>query len=261
MSELVRDFDTMAERLENLVTAQGRLLKDISHELRSPLARLNVALELARQRAGPEAGTALERIDLEASRLNELIGRLLTIVRLESGGEALRKVPVHLEELVREITKDAAFEAQSRQCRVECSILDECVIVGDLGLLNSAIENVVRNAVRYTQQNTAVEVRLECVQGADGAQAVVRVTDSGPGVPEEALDKLFRPFYRIGDDRGRGTGGVGLGLAIAERATKLHGGEVKAANRPEGGLMVEMKFPMVQGAIRKVIAAQPVGRV
>lgn len=261
MSELVRDFDTMAERLENLVNAQGRLLKDISHELRSPLARLNVALELARQRAGPEAGSALERIDLEASRLNELIGRLLTIVRLEGGGEALRKAPVHLEELVREITQDAAFEAQSRHCRVDCSIIDDCVIVGDRGLLNSAIENVVRNAVRYTQENTTVEVRLECAQGADGAEAVIRVTDSGPGVPEESLDKLFRPFYRIDDARGRGTGGVGLGLAIAERAVKLHGGEVRAANRPQGGLMVEIRLPMVQSAIHEVVAEQPVGRL
>jgi two-component system sensor histidine kinase CpxA len=261
MAELVRDFDTMAERLENLVNAQGRLLKDISHELRSPLARLNVALELARQRAGPEAGSALERIDLEASRLNELIGRLLTIVRLESGGEAMRKVPVHLEELVREITKDAAFEAQSRHCRVECSIIDECVIIGDRGLLNSAIENVVRNAVRYTQENTAVEVRIECVHRADASDAVVRVTDCGPGVPEEALDKLFRPFYRIDDARGRGTGGVGLGLAIAERAVKLHGGEVRAANRPQGGLMVEIRLPMVQRAIHEVIAEQSFGRV
>ena len=244
MSELVRDFDMMAERLENLVNAQGRLLKDISHELRSPLARLNVALELARQRSGPEAESALERIDREASRLNELIGRLLTIVRLEGGGEAMRKVPVRLEELVREVTADAAFEAQNRHCSVECFVVDECLVVGDPGLLNSAIENVVRNAVRYTQQDSAVEIRLECVDSTSGPEAVVRITDSGPGVPEDALDKLFRPFYRIDDARGRGTGGVGLGLAIAERAVKLHGGTVRAVNRPQGGLMVEIKLPM-----------------
>jgi signal transduction histidine kinase len=247
MSELVRDFDTMAERLENLVNAQGRLLKDISHELRSPLARLNVALELARQRAGPEAGSALERIDLEANRLNELIGRLLTIVRLEGGGEAMRKVPVRVEELVREISADAAFEAQSRHCSVECSIVDDCRVIGDPALLNSAIENVVRNAVRYTPENTTVEVRLECAQGTDGREAVLRVTDAGPGVPEEALDKLFQPFYRIDDARGRGTGGVGLGLSITERAVKLHGGTVRAANRPQGGLMVEIRLPMAPG--------------
>lgn len=248
MSELVRDFDTMAERLENLVTAQGRLLKDISHELRSPLARLNVALELARQRSGPEAQTALERIDREANRLNELIGRLMTIVRLEGGGDATRKEHVHLEDLVREVATDAAFEAQSRKCNVECSIVDECVVVCDPGLITSAIENVVRNAIRYTQEQTSVEIRLECVHGMNGPEAIVRITDCGPGVPEEALDKLFRPFYRIDDARGRATGGVGLGLAIAERAVKLHGGTVRAANRPQGGLMVEIKLPLSPGA-------------
>jgi two-component system sensor histidine kinase CpxA len=248
MSELVRDFDTMAERLENLVNAQGRLLKDISHELRSPLARLNVALELARQRTGPEAASALERIDLEANRLNELIGRLLTIVRLEGGGEAMRKVSVDLAAMVREIAKDAAYEAQSRHCRVECSITDDCVVIGDPSLLNSAIENVVRNALRYTEKDTAVEVRLECVERPAGPEAVIRVTDSGPGVPEEALTKLFRPFYRIDDDRGRGTGGVGLGLAIADRAVRLHGGTVRAANRPQGGLMIEIALPVARGS-------------
>jgi two-component system sensor histidine kinase CpxA len=252
MSELVRDFDTMAERLENLVNAQGRLLKDISHELRSPLARLNVALELARQRAGTEAQSALERIDLEANRLNELIGRLLTIVRLESGGDTMRKALVHLGALVREITQDAAFEAQSRHCRVDCSIVNDFVVIGDQALLNSAIENIVRNAVRYTQEDTAVEVRLERVAGPDGPLGIVRVTDSGPGVPDEALEKLFRPFYRIDDDRGRGTGGAGLGLAIADRAVKLHGGTVKAGNRPEGGLMIEITLPLAPASVDHV---------
>jgi two-component system, OmpR family, sensor histidine kinase CpxA len=257
----VRDFDVMAERLENLVNAQGRLLKDISHELRSPLARLNVALALARQRTGPDAESALDRIDREASRLNELIGRLLTIVRLESGGEALRKVPIHLEDLVRDITADAAFEAQTRHCRVECLVVDQCQVVGDPSLLNSAIENVVRNAVRYTNENTAVEIRLECVNAMHGPEAVVRVTDSGPGVPEDALEKLFRPFYRIDDARGRGTGGVGLGLAIAERAVRLHDGTIKAINRPGGGLMVEIRLPARAAMGKQVVAEPPVATV
>ncbi|MGH9511208.1 MAG: ATP-binding protein [Terriglobales bacterium] len=254
MSELVRDFDTMAERLENLVNAQSRLLKDISHELRSPLARLNVALELARQRTGPGAQTALERIDLEANRLNELIGRLLTIVRLESGGETMRKVPLHLAEMVRGITQDAAFEAQSRHCRVECSITGDYVVIGDPGLLNSAIENVVRNAVRYTREDTAVQVYLECEDTIHGREAIVRVTDCGRGVPEEALNKLFLPFYRIDDDRGRGTGGVGLGLAIADRAVRLHGGTVRAANGSNGGLVVEIRLPLASSPDPRLVA-------
>jgi two-component system sensor histidine kinase CpxA len=199
---------------------------------------------LARQRTAPEAQSALERIDLEANRLNELIGRLLTIARLESGDESMRRVPVRLNELVSEIAADANFEAQSRGCRVEVSIADDCQVQGSPALLHSAIENVVRNAIRYTKEGTSVELRLERAGGRRGTEAVIRVSDSGPGVPAEALDKLFRPFYRIDDARDRETGGVGLGLAITERAVRLHGGTVTAANRPQGGLVVEVCLPL-----------------
>jgi two-component system sensor histidine kinase CpxA len=258
IAELVRDFDAMAERLEKLANAQARLLKDISHELRSPLARLNVALGLVRQRTGPEAQSALERIDREAERLNELIGRLLTIARLESGDETMGKIPIPLEELVREIAKDADFEAQSRNCHVEVAIVDDCVVLGDLRLLYSAIENVVRNATRYTKEGTNVEVRLEPGQGDHGPEAILRVTDHGSGVPDEALDKLFRPFYRIDDSRGRQTGGVGLGLAITERAVRLHGGAVRAANQPQGGLMVEIRLPLAPAEGPGAVVAQTI---
>ena len=243
-AELVRDFDRMAERLQNLVDAQRRLLTDISHELRSPLARLNVALELARQRSGSEANSALDRIDRETARLNEMIQRLLTLVRLEGGDDSLEKSPVHLGELVQEIAKDGTFEAQIRHCQVEVDIVAECVVVGSPSLLHSAIENVVRNAIRYTEEGSSVQIRLESEPGSTGPQAVVRVMDSGPGVPEDALDKLFRPFYRLDDARGRQTGGVGLGLAITARAVSLHGGTVQALNRAEGGLMVEIRLPL-----------------
>jgi len=244
IAELVRDFDRMAERIEDLVHAQNRLLTDISHELRSPLARLSVALELARQRSGPDAGSALERIDRETSRLNELIQRLLTIARLEGRDGTLEKSPVDLGELIREIAKDAAFEAQCRNCQVEVLVRCRCEVIGSPTLLHSAIENVVRNAIRYSQDGTVVEVRLDQAPGPQGLQAVVRVTDSGPGVPEDSLAKLFQPFYRIDDARERQTGGVGLGLAITERAVRLHGGAVQASNRPEGGLLVEIRLPL-----------------
>ncbi|MBS1852968.1 MAG: HAMP domain-containing protein [Acidobacteria bacterium] len=244
IAQLVRDFDAMAERLETLVNAQSRLLKDISHELRSPLARLNVALALARQRSGAEAQGALERIDLEANRLNGMIERLLTIARLESGVDNLRQGAVRLGDLVREIVEDADFEAQGRGCHVSAMVVDDCTVTGNPALLHSAIENVVRNATRYTDSGTSVEVRLETHQELANTTAIIRVTDSGPGVPEDALDKLFRPFYRIDDARGRETGGVGLGLAITERAVRLHGGTVRAANRPQGGLMVEIRLPV-----------------
>jgi len=242
IAELMRDFDRMAGRLQDLVNSRARLLTDISHELRSPLARLNVALELARQRAGPEVGSALDRIDRESNRVNELIQRLLTISRLEAA-ESIEKLPVDLQYIIQEIARDAAFEAQTRHCQVETIFGETCVVVGSPSLLHSAIENVVRNAIRYTSEGSCVQVRLQRGQGA-GEEAVVRVTDDGPGVPEDSLEKLFHPFYRIDDARGRHTGGVGLGLAITERAVRLHGGSVKAANSPGGGLVVEIRLPL-----------------
>jgi two-component system, OmpR family, sensor histidine kinase CpxA len=249
IAQLVRDFDGMAARIENLVNAQGRLLNDISHELRSPLARLNVALGLARQRSNKEAEGAINRIELEANRLNELIGRLLVLARLEARVEPAEKLPVDLEQLVREIVKDAEFEAQGRNCRVRCVITENATVLGNPALLHSAIENVVRNAMRYTQEGTEVEIRLQQVETANGAEALIRVTDEGPGVPEDALDKLFRPFYRIDDARVRQTGGVGLGLSITERAVRLHQGSVRAVNRPGGGLVVELRLPVAQEAL------------
>ena len=243
---LMRDFDGMAERLENLVKAQSRLLNDISHELRSPLARLNVALGLARQRSGPESAAMLERIELEASRLNELIGRLLTLARLEDGEQYVPSTPFSLDEVVLDVAEDAEFEAQARRCHVHSEIpAGIWVVRGDPSLLHSAIENVVRNAIRYTREGTTVDIDLEKKGISGGEEAVVRVTDCGSGVPPDALEKLFQPFYRLDDARGRQTGGVGLGLAITERAVRFHGGRVAASNRAKGGLMVEIHLPLM----------------
>lgn len=246
---LMRDFDAMAERLETLVKAQSRLLNDISHELRSPLARLNVALGLARQRSGVDSAAMLERIELEANRLNELIGRILTLARLEDGEQRVPRAVVPLHELVLNVAEDAEFEAQARHCHVHCTIPEgEWGVPGEASLLHSAIENVVRNAIRYTREGTTVEVQLERAGLGSGSEAVLRVSDSGPGVPEDALDKMFQPFYRLDDARGRLTGGVGLGLAIANRAVRFHGGRVTAFNRPGGGLTVEIRLPLVTSA-------------
>jgi len=256
MSQLVRDFDTMAEQIEKLVNAQSRLLKDISHELRSPLARLTVALELARQRTGPDAEAVLDRISLESSRMNELIGSLTTIARLESGTGTVRKVPVQLEDVLDEVSRDADFEAQARNRQVETEILDELPVLGDRALLHSAIENVVRNATRYSREGTTVKIHAAKAQRWGAEEAVIRVTDSGPGVPEDSLEKIFHPFYRIDDARERSTGGVGLGLAITDQAVRLHGGSVKASNLPEGGLLVEIRLPL-QSATTDGARARP----
>jgi two-component system, OmpR family, sensor histidine kinase CpxA len=243
---LMRDFDAMAERLEMLVKAQSRLLNDISHELRSPLARLNVALGLARQRAGVESADMLDRIELEASRLNELIGRILTLARLEDGEQRVPQTPVSLGELVANVAEDAEFEAQERHCHVQTVIPEgDWGVRGNDSLLHSAVENVVRNAIRYTAEGSSVEISLTSEERSGGAEAVLRVSDSGPGVPEDALAKLFEPFYRLDDARGRLTGGVGLGLAITERAVRFHGGKVSAFNRAGGGLIVEIRLPLI----------------
>jgi two-component system, OmpR family, sensor histidine kinase CpxA len=242
---LMRDFDGMAERLETLLKAQSRLLNDISHELRSPLARLSVALGLARQRASLESGDMLDRIELEASRLNELIGRILTLARLEDGEQLVSQTPVPLDELVESVTEDAEFEAQERRCHVRSTVAQgSWEVLGNASLLHSAIENVVRNAIRYTQEGSSVEIEMTRQARTGGSEAVLRVSDSGPGVPVDALAKLFVPFYRLDDARGRQTGGVGLGLAITERAVRFHGGKVAAFNRPEGGLTVEIRLPL-----------------
>src|SRR5271167_3432827 len=256
---LMRDFDTMAERLESLVKAQSRLLNDISHELRSPLARLNVALGLARQRSGPESTAMLERIELEAGRLNELIGRLLTLARMEDGEQKVPRTPVPLNELVLNVAEDAEFEAQERHCHVHTIIPQgDWGVRGNDSLLHSAVENVVRNAIRYTREGTSVEIALASEERANGREAVLRVTDSGPGVPEDALGKLFEPFYRLDDARVRLTGGVGLGLAITERAVRFHGGKVSASNRAEGGLLVEIRLPLISGGQRSEETVEPV---
>jgi two-component system sensor histidine kinase CpxA len=250
LTELMRDFDRMAERIESLVDSQSRLLKDVSHELRSPLARLSVALGLARQKSVPEIEPSLNRIELEADRLNQLIQRLLTIARLESGTDGLRKTRFSLRELVEQVAHDAEYENSGSGCQVTApaNAADEFLVDADPDLLRSAIENVIRNATRYTAEGTTVEVRLERQPAANGEEIVVCVRDSGPGVPSEALQKIFEPFYRLDDARNRQTGGAGLGLSIADRAIRLHGGQLRASNRKEGGLEVEIRIPAAPGS-------------
>jgi len=245
IGQLMRDFDQMAERIESLVEAQSRLLKDVSHELRSPLARLSVALGLARHRATPDIENTLDRIELETDRLNQLIQRLLTISRLEAGTDGLRRSRLSLRGLVEQVAHDAEYETPGR-IRVFSIDHDEYDVDADIDLLRSAIENVIRNAARYTADGTTVDIRLER-EDRNGGDVIVRVLDSGPGVPPADLEKIFLPFFRLDDARNRQTGGAGLGLSIAERAIRLHGGLVRASNRAEGGLEVEIRIPAASG--------------
>jgi len=238
-AELGRDFDRMAGRIEALVGAQKRLLGDISHELRSPLARLGVALGLARQKGGAGVEGSLDRIEREAERLNELIGELLTLTRLEGGGEGLAREAVDLAGLVRAVVADADYEVRARGRSVRVEVCTAVAVQGVPELLRRALENVVRNAARFTAEGTEVEVSLL----REGATVRVTVRDHGPGVPEASLADLFRPFYRVADARDRQSGGTGIGLAITDRAVRLHGGSVRAANAPGGGLAVTLDLP------------------
>ncbi len=240
ISELGADFDRMAERIETLVSSQKQLVRDISHELRSPLARLQVALGLARKKASAEAEPALDRIEQEAGRLNGMIGELLTLSLLENGAASTQAEPVDLGELLAEVVQDADFEAAESNRQVVLSAQAGLLVTGNCELLRRAVENVVRNSLRYTGEGSAVEVLLE--QGQQN-QAVIRVRDCGPGVPEAMLEAIFQPFCRVAEARDRQSGGTGIGLAITARTVALHGGSVTACNRPEGGLEVEIRLP------------------
>lgn len=240
LSGLANDFDEMAERIESLVTAEKRLTQDISHELRSPLARLNVALELARAKANPETSNLMQRIGTESSRLNEMISRLLVLSKLETGSENFEKREVNLTKIFEQTIADADFEAKANNKSVKITDKDAVKIFGNETLLRSAIENVLRNAVRYTNDGTSVEVSLQ----KQNKKVVVSIRDYGAGVPEAELEKLFRPFYRVNTARDRKSGGIGLGLAIAERAVRAHDGAIEAENLPNG-LSVKISLPCI----------------
>ena len=235
---LARNFDLMAERIEALITGQRRLLGDVSHELRSPLSRLIVALGLVKQGPAEEAAENLERIGLEARRLDTLIGQLLALSRIDSGVD--RGIPARfdLTNLVHEVASDGDFEARARNRRVVVQRADACTVNGFEEMLRSAVENVVRNSIRYTAEGTAVEISLQ----ESGPRALLQVRDYGPGVPEDMLSEIFLPFRRVA---GSIHEGAGLGLAIAERAVQVHRGTIRARNVAKGGLLVEIELPVV----------------
>ena len=240
LAGLANDFDEMAGKIEALVGGQKRLLRDISHELRSPLARLGVALELARQDDNAiSREKALSRIELEAERMNEMIGQLLSLTRLESSPEEMSRNDFDVCTLLERLVQDANFEAREVGSRVDFSGPDTAVVSGYEELVARALENVIRNGVKYTEAGSQVQVELS--RTPEGL--LITVADQGPGVPDEELDKIFEPFYRVADARDRQSGGTGIGLAIAEQAVRLHGGAITASNRPGGGLLVEIYLP------------------
>jgi len=236
LGELGRTFDRMADRIQTLLDAEHRLLLDISHELRSPLARLRVAVELAR--SGQNRDAYLDRIDKEAERLNSLVGGLLQVTRVEGDPDSLRREPVRLDRLLEELVAVSSLEAEARGSEVRLVGTQPATVQGDAELLRRAIENVIRNAIRHAPEGTAVEAGMEVA----GGRVTVRIRDYGPGVPEEALPRIFDAFYRVETDRDRASGGAGLGLSIARRAVELHQGTIRARNA-EPGLLVEIDLP------------------
>jgi signal transduction histidine kinase len=243
---LAADLDSMAERLRNLLESKQQLLRDVSHELRSPLARMQIALSLARR---TESGVErhLDRIACEADRLEQLIARTLRLARLERQGEGLERVPIEVAEVLEHIAADVVIEAEQQGCTVTLSCEPGLVLSADLELLRSAFENVIRNAIRYSPPGSNVEIAAR--RAPDGGHADVIVQDSGPGVPEKDLALIFEPFYRVGSARDRAGGGEGLGLAIAARAVALYGGAISARNQPGGGLAVCITLPSERALI------------
>lgn len=232
---LAREFDRMAAQLQAGMDNQQRLLRDISHELRSPLARLEVALELARERGGPPA--ELDRIGLEAARLDALIDQILTLIRLESGG-GLQRAPCDLTALLSRLAEDARYAADGR-VRIHWQAGAPVTAAVDAGLLASAVDNVLRNALRHAPDGSVIELALSRV----GGQIEIRVRDQGPGVAQEQLERLFEPFYRASSARERSSGGHGVGLAIVAGVLRAHGGHAEARNHPEGGLELRLCLP------------------
>lgn len=240
IADLGNAFDRMAERIEDLITSQRRLMGDISHELRSPLQRLDVALTLARKGCSPEAAGFLDRADREAGRMGDMIGQILKLSEVELNPPDTLQSVVDIPALLAEVAEDARFEGgRDGKEIVLGTIHDMPGIRGDENTLRSAVENVVRNALRVTPSGTSVEIGAE--RSAEGI--VVSVRDHGPGLPEGELTRIFRPFYRVDTVRDRESGGVGLGLAIAERAVRCHGGTIAARNASEG-LLVEITLPL-----------------
>ena len=237
---LAADFDAMAERVRSLLESKQQLLRDVSHELRSPLARLQLALSLA-QRGDMGRADNLARIGREADRLEQLIARALLLARLERPALGIQTERLDVAALLEEIVADVAIEADARGSRVDLKTAGTLELMGDREALRSAFENVLRNAVRYSPTRSQLSVRAQ----RSAASIEVEIEDQGPGVPEKDLALIFEPFYRVDASRDRAEGGEGLGLAIAARAVALHHGSIEARNRQGAGLAVRIVLPAI----------------
>jgi two-component system, OmpR family, sensor kinase len=238
LAVLARDFDAMADQLRANRSATTQLLRDISHELRSPLARMRVALGLARQ---PPADLTrqLDRLEREIERLDAMISQVLKLARLHGTDALLERERFELDDVIEEVVRDANFEGAVKNCKIALHGAANNAVLGSRELLRSAIENVLRNAVRYSPNDTPVEMQI--ARASSGLEIVIR--DHGPGVPAADLERIFEPFFRVAESRDRDSGGEGIGLAITSQVMKAHGGSARAANANSGGLEVRLSLP------------------
>lgn len=241
ISALADDFNLMTQRISEMIVSQRQLVSDVSHELRSPLARLRIALELAERAEDP--ALALSRVEKEADELERLVTDLLSLARIESGQSILEMQAVPICELLNNIVADANFEGEVHQRSVVLDPCDKATVMGDPVLLHASIENVIRNALSYTPDGGKVTISLQRQQN----KLKIIIDDQGPGVPDDALARLFEPFSRVAEARDRDSGGYGLGLAITGRTLIAHGGSAVAENRPGGGLRVTLTLPVIIG--------------
>jgi len=236
---LARDFDAMAEQLRAKRAAITQLLRDISHELRSPLARMRVAVGLARNPTA-DLPRQLDRLEREIERLDGLIGQVLKLARLHGTDAPFDRESFDLDEVIEGVVRDANFEGAVKGCQVLLTGAAHAQVHGNRELLSSAIENVLRNAVRYSPEGKPVDVSIE--RQSPASLAVV-IRDRGPGVPSDALERIFEPFFRVAESRDRDSGGEGIGLAITSQVLKAHGGSAEANNHAGGGLEVRLNLP------------------
>lgn len=240
IGDLAADFNDMAEKIEKMIGSQRRLFSDISHELRSPLARLQLSLELLQKKSSDADQQMLARIGREISRMNALIEELLQFSKLESGEVSGVTEAISMQTILKRVCNDAGFEGKAHNCTVRLIADEDITIAGIPKLIERAIENILRNALKYSPNDSEITLKLQRLEKA----AQVTIADRGPGIPEEELQKVFAPFYCLSEDRNPQKGGIGLGLAIAQRAIKLHNGQIVLKNHPDGGLIATITLPV-----------------
>jgi two-component system sensor histidine kinase CpxA len=246
IGQLATDFDIMASRLQAMQQANQRLMQDVSHELRSPLARLSVALEIARKKGVGEIESEIDRIALESKRLETLVNEVLSLLRESSEMTPRADEDLDLSALLSDLVEVVNYEVPEGKPGISWQGAAPCDFQGDRELLWRAMENLLRNALRHT--NPEKGVLLDLIVGKRKSSVQLEVRDFGAGVPEGELEKIFEPFYRVQESRDRGSGGHGLGLSIADTAVRRHGGAIRASNAEDGGLIVRISLPLTRDA-------------